>query len=654
MKKILLLTAILFTSVQFFAQEMSKDIGLIGEFEMNYNKSKAPQDTDAVILFDIGRTKFVEANSQPFIISFTRKTRIKILDKKALDQAEIAIRFYNDGKGDTERIDNIQAFTYNFSEGRMERKELKKENIFTEKVNKHWSIVKFVLPDVKEGSIIEYEYEKITPFLSRLPEWEFQNDIHTLYSEYQAFIIPFYEYEFIAQGIRRFAKRDNKKMVDTRNFGGVQFSDIRHTFVMENIPAFVEEGFITTPEDHLVKIIFELSKFHTIGRGTIDVMSTWEGINNDLIKSDYFGRYMKRLSKSAKKILASEIDLDGKDKTQQARTIIEYVRNTYEWNEFRSLSATAGAKKILQSKTGNVADINLLLCALLNEAGIKTEPVIISTRDHGKVRPDYPFMHYFNYIILKVNVDNVSFLTDATEHNLAFNRIPIRAINGQGLVINPDEQYWIKLDQNILSTKYTNIEMNIDADEMIANARTDIRFNEYESVNTKSRFYDDEDKLKDYYLGKGFEEIEELSTKNYEDPYKNYSVRFKAKSDIEIVGNKILLNPFFKLAMQNNTFTAKKRTYPIDFRYCIEEVYTSRINIPEGYKLADQPEDYTLENDLMIISITYKLQNDIIVAQANFKLKNSKYHQRSYGRIKTSFNKIISSFNKQLILEKKI
>jgi len=46
--------------------------------------------------------------------------------------------------------------------------------IFDEETSEKWRQKKFAMPQVKVGSIIEYQYLLTTPFMYNLPNWKFQ------------------------------------------------------------------------------------------------------------------------------------------------------------------------------------------------------------------------------------------------------------------------------------------------------------------------------------------------------------------------------------------------------------------------------------------------------------------------------------------------
>ena len=72
----------------------------------------------------------------------------------------------------------------------------------------------------------------------------------------------------------------------------------------------------------------------------------------------------------------------------------------------------------MPKKIGNAADINLLLVAMLNKAGIEANPVILSTRENGFIAMAHPSLSDCNYVVARAVVDGKQILLDATEPNL--------------------------------------------------------------------------------------------------------------------------------------------------------------------------------------------------------------------------------------------
>jgi hypothetical protein len=58
--------------------------------------------------------------------------------------------------------------------------------------------------------------------------------------------------------------------------------------------------------------------------------------------------------------------------------ILNYVKATVKWNDYYGFSCDDGVKTAYKNKLGNVAEINLMLTAMLRTAGLKANPVLVS------------------------------------------------------------------------------------------------------------------------------------------------------------------------------------------------------------------------------------------------------------------------------------
>ena len=146
-------------------------------------------NASAVVLADFGSAA-VEGNSKGwFSIISKRHKVIHILNKKGYDEAKVEIPLYIDGAAE-EELRQVKAVTYNLENGKIVETKLEKSNIFKEKIDKNHITRKFTLPAVKEGSIIEFEYEVSSDFIWNLDPWDFQSvSAPTLWSEF-TFSVP--------------------------------------------------------------------------------------------------------------------------------------------------------------------------------------------------------------------------------------------------------------------------------------------------------------------------------------------------------------------------------------------------------------------------------------------------------------------------------
>ena len=120
-------------------------------------------------------------------------------------------------------------------------------------------------------------------------------------------------------------------------------------------------------------------------------------------------------------------------------------------------------KKAYKNKTGNTAEINLMLTAMLRFAGLNANPVLISTRDNGIAF--FPSRTAFNYVIAAVETPEGLILLDATEKYSEPNILPLRDLNWIGRLIRKDgTSTEVDLMPKTLSREATNMSVVLKAD----------------------------------------------------------------------------------------------------------------------------------------------------------------------------------------------
>lgn len=647
------------------AQKYPRNFGEISDAEMKLTRYENDPDAGAVVLFDIGKSRFIN-NHKEYDIRFTRTKRIKILDKSALDQAEVSIPFYVDGHGRSETVKSIEASTYNMENDRMVRIPLDESDVFEERINEKWRRKKFVFPDVQEGSVLEVRYVVESPFLFNLPDWNFQYRIPAIFSQYQVRLIPFYEYVFYLQGAKKFDVQKSRTSEEKRIWGtitdnkgiktgdGVEFRETIHTYAMEEVPAFKDESFISSVNDYIIKLNFQLSKVHSPYGGTNEIMTTWPKLNKELLDHPKFGKYIKRSKRFARRAIKNEIEIEGKNEEQKIKTLINYVKNNYNWNGNNSKFASKPAKDFISQKTGNTAEINLFLMALFNVADIEAYPVILSTRGNGRIYSNYPFEHHFNSVIILAG-DEQSVLADATNVYLPFYNPPIRCFNEKGLIVDKKEDNWVLLKNNSPSSAQRQITIRPNPETLKATTNITSLFSDYEAESFKEQHQNDTTSIKEFFQSKGISEINQIKTLNYNNPEKNYFVFVEGNIDLESIGDKIVISPFMNLPMGENKLKQKERSYPVDLVYPRDERFTITLFVPEGFETEYIPEEIKISDDLVDIQIDVQ-ENDggMISINGRYALKKAVYGPDNYSKLKTHFDKIVKHFNNDVVLKKAI
>ena len=114
-------------------------------------------------------------------------------------------------------------------------------------------------------SVIRFE----SPFIFNFKSWEFQSDIPKMKSEYWAKIPGNYIYNITLTGFLQayHAILRNLLKIALRPGGGNKADCALYKFGMKDIPAFVEEDYMTAKSNFLSAINFELSEVQYFNGG---------------------------------------------------------------------------------------------------------------------------------------------------------------------------------------------------------------------------------------------------------------------------------------------------------------------------------------------------------------------------------------------------
>ena len=266
-------------------QQYAQDFGKIKVSEVTLSSYALDKAAEAVVLYDVGNTYF-SPQDDGFRIVFERSTKIKIFTKAGLDYAQIEIPFYMENLK-METVYDVEAYVYNMENNTLKTTAFDSRNVFEERLNENWRVKKFALPDVREGSVIEYRYKIMSPYIFNLQDWVFQRRIPTAYSQYTVRMTPFYDYIYNFQGGTKFDYFEQREDMMTSQFGPTQYHDMIYTFGMKNIPAFRDEEFITSISDYIMKMDFQLSVLHWPVGTNQSIISTWPLLVEEFLRQRF-------------------------------------------------------------------------------------------------------------------------------------------------------------------------------------------------------------------------------------------------------------------------------------------------------------------------------------------------------------------------------
>ncbi|HEX4851800.1 MAG TPA: DUF3857 domain-containing protein, partial [Puia sp.] len=409
---------------------------------------------------DIGNTSF-EGNSKGFFsLQFKRFRRIKILSKDGLEAANESILVYNDGSAEEKLLD-LKASTYNLENGKVVESRLDDKSIFTDKVSKYQSLKKFTFPGAKVGSIIEVSYSIRSDFYQYLRAWNFQGQYPCFWSEYEVAIPQFFHYVATNQGNQSYFINNTKSVgayYSIREPGGAQADDIYNIngnatdsrWVMKDVPALKQESYTTTIRNHIARIEFQLHywQFSETSQRH-DFMGNWFIASEKLLDNEYFGKALDQDNHWMAEELRN-ISAGCHGSLEKMKKIYAYVRDNFTCTNHDAIYADNPLKSVFKKKNGSVAEINLLLTAMLRHENLEADPMVLSTRDNGYTSETYPLIDRFNYVICAAKDSDRMYYLDASQPLLGFNYLPIDCYNGQARIINKEKPYVKYFDSDSL------------------------------------------------------------------------------------------------------------------------------------------------------------------------------------------------------------
>ena len=644
MKKHFFFILVLLQFLPAFAQVFK--LGDVSLKEVEETKHPFDKYADAAYLYKKGKTYFTIINRQILIVTEVA-VRIKIYTKAGYEYANMEIPYYA-GRG-SQKVSFSDACTYNLVNGAVEKTKLRSEGKFEEEIVDNFKLKKITLPNVKEGSVIEYKYTVSSPYYFIISDWHFQHEIPTNVIEYELAIPEYLGYHKYLKGNIKV----NSANLPKRTGHGGYFYENPTFYTAKNVKALKDEEYVNNIENYMSVLKHELATIQFPGEVSQFFASDWHTLISKIYEDESFSKEL-----NLKSYFEDDIRALLKDVPQEKKidTIYSFVRDRMTYNDVESEFCGKGVKKAYKDKSGNSAEINLMLTAILRYAGIKANPVLVSTRDNGE--PTFPSIKGFNYVVCAVEVDKGQVLLDATSKNLVPGLLPVRALNWVGRVIDAKGNIFeIDIMPKNKSIEYITVTGKIDSEGKITGRAKNQYINHsaylYREVFGKEHKEKYIEELEKRHQGIEINEYLNLNIKDLKKPVGD-DYTFVHNSLTDVIGNKIFLSPLLCFREKENPFTAEEREYPIDFIFPHQDRYLISLTIPDGYVIETLPAPINYVMDENIGSFKYNLKNEGNVIQVNvmFEINFPNVSQKYYPDLKAFYAKVIEKQNEKIILRK--
>ena len=636
-------TLFIFSSLALFARAqnqpaaatMQQNASLIKEAEpygkvdmadMGMKSCDFEPDANAEVLFDKAK-----ATSEREGLTMERHTRIKIFNEFGKSEANVRLEYVS--YLDAMVVNNLKAESVNLEDGKMVFTPLDKKGAYTEKVDKTHSALVFAIPNVKPGTVIEYTYQVVFRYY---PTWYFQSNIPTRYSEL-AIDFP------ISAQLRSIPHISQPLVKDVGN--GEDYVQVK---AMANIHSLPNEAYMYARKDNLQRMEY---------LGVTPIAGSWSKIGDLLLTFSDFRDELDRSVSGAGVIVKKAKTLKTDD--EKIAFVFDTVRNRMKWNDLDYFSVADGTVRAWDKGLGNSAEINIILYQLLRGAGIKAYPMVVSTKNNGKINPANADPFSFNKTIVYIPVDSTKYyMLDATDKYGLYNTSPAGELNSFGLSI--DERHkeykfnFIEALEPAMQSVFLNAEIKPDG-KMSGTA--EITSTSYNKIDAARDYNTDGEKKYVEALCNKDNNIKVSSLKLHNMDVDSLPLTQNMDFSMNLTGsdeNYIYFNTNLFTLMGDNPFKSEQRYSDIDFGYRDNYSISGVYKLPVGYKTDALPKTITIimPDKSMIFKRTVIEDSGAILVRYMLNHVKTIYFKKDYPDIRAFYKQMYELLNEQIVLKK--
>ncbi len=654
------------------AQKSILRFGKISMEEMKMTSYEKDTNASAVILGEEGYSTYLLTDDKGWQLQTKIQRRIKILKQRGMEFADGIIYLYNSGMS-KEEVSSLKGFTYNLVDGKIKKEKITSDAIFREEIDDFHTSEKFTFPDVKPGSVLEYQYVVTSDFLTPDP-WLFQYETPVVESQYTIEIPEFLNFKEQSKGYERF-QRSNSKMRRTftytygaeinpnsptgRTSGGIANYEVLVSILnyhAYDIPAFISEPYMNSLGNYLTSVEFELMSYTPKYGLHKNFSNTWEDVRKTLIEHDKFGMQLKNtgyLEDDAAKIIA-----ESKSDLYKAMNTYDFIKSKMNWNNVTRMFVKDNLHSAYKDGIGNSSEINLLLVAMLRKVGLEAEPVILSTRKNGIIMPGQIGLNQFNYVVAGVKLFNKTVLLDATDKNCPFNVLPSRCLNGQGRIISENYTDWVDLNstQSFESIVFFQADLTQEGNLTAKVSESHKGYSAYELRNSISKESSlDEYESKFEQSKKGIE-ISDLEINDKDSLQKPLVFNYNADLTqlLTVAGDMLYFNPMIFNKQESNPFKLENRKYPVDYIYPYNKKTVLYYTIPENYQVVELPKSvsYSMPEKTVVFNYVISQTGNKISLVCDLKINKPIFAYNEYPALRQFYENMVTKQAEQVVLKK--
>ncbi len=661
MKNTLLLLLFCFCSLQVLAdgQTISPNLkfGKPTMEELTMETYSPDSSATAVILCDLTDVNYIFRVDR-FKIIYSHKVKIKILKPEGTSYANVTIPYYEHktDRSVKELVTGLEATAYNVEGGKIVRTKMKRDVVFRERINDYYMQVKFSIPQVKAGTVLEYEYMLESDIYSSIHNWQAQSEIPTLYTEYDIVVPEYFRFNIDMRGSETLKRLDEPTNLTFSIGGDLVPCSARHlNFKGNQLPALKDDSYVWYLDDYNTQVNLELQGVQFPGALYKTFTQTWGQIDKLLLEDTEFGGRLKMNNPLKEEMAALPWDKMNSTMDKIAAIYI-LLKNKVKWNGNYALYGNS-SRQILKEGTGSNADINFILISMLKDAGIPAYPAVMSRRNLGMLPYAHPSLQKLNtFIVAIANTDSTMVYLDGSVGDGYINIIPPVLMADRARIIAPNGQsQWVGLANLGRNQLRSSVRASISPEGVVTGTRETVYMGQYASnLRNKYRTAKDSTEFVNKLASDENIQVKAISMKGRQlfSPEVRETVEFEKQSTVN--DEFIYVNPLVFLHVSESTFKQAERKLPVEFPYLDQVTLSVNLTIPEGYTVDEIPESIKIGTNNGKVSCRYVVsqQNNLVSIRYTFQLNQLLFLHTDYPELQKFWEVMANKNNEMMVLKK--
>lgn len=626
------------------AQKKVPSFGNIDIEDLKMSSCDFDPGAPALRLFDITDVNYTLFYSGESKMKIEQRVRIKIFNEKGYEFASVKIPYIS--KRGIGKIKELKGIVYTLdSSGRVIKEELEKEDFFKQKVVEYMGVVSFTFPNLKPGSVVEYSYTRVENNIPYIDPWIIQSEIPVKYS---SCIITLPHNSLLKEKL--FGADSVDRIVEPLP----NERPVKKTYFKENVTSFKPEPFMSSQADNLMKMIyFHIPARHPLVSSASHDMD-WDDIGTYFVRAKLDSQLQKTLPDTEKLI-------DSANKITSIQERIRYIYNAVKSQVPKKHEQTYMPKDILETwknRSGNTADINLILLNLLKKANVICYPLLASTRENGLISKEFPSFSQLNALDVVAMADSLKFyLLDASLKYQSLSAPPLNILNREALLLRPGFIDWFSVeDQRPLLLQNINLFCTLKESGMIE-GEASVQHYHYAKEYIQDSTLKEQKRKENKYLDKKTQGLTIISTNQEITADENDPIyeTIKFTYEPQHTDNYYFLNPQFLTPQKDNPFISDKRKTDIDLLCNQQMIISINLEIPSAIEIDHLPNNIIVRapDSSFYYKRSYSFNGTALYLTHIFEVKKAIFPREDYAGIKEFFGRMYTLMNEEIVLKKK-